>query len=45
MNKDWDDIGENNALIVKLQAIGIVQAYRRMFSSSNFSANVSRLND
>jgi hypothetical protein len=34
--KDCDDIGESNALIGKLQAIGMVLAYRRMFSFIHF---------
>ena len=36
MNRDWDDLGESDALIVKLQAIGIVLAYLRMFAFLQF---------
>ena len=34
--RDWDELGENDTLIVKLQAIGMVLAYLKIFSFLQF---------
>jgi hypothetical protein len=34
--RDWDELGENDTLIVKLQAIGMVLAYIRSFAFLQF---------
>ena len=36
MCRDWDDLGEGDTLIIKLQAIGMVLAYIKMFSFLQF---------
>jgi len=34
--RDWDDLGEGDTLIIKLQAIGMVLAYIKLFSFLQF---------
>ena len=36
MSRDWDDLGENDTLIIKLQAIAMVLAYIKLFSLLQF---------